>query len=54
MSHPVDILEVSEGLSKDEAKHIEDMWLAKTGRRCIVLSGGHFAGTIVVEAERNE
>jgi hypothetical protein len=39
----VDILETPEGLSVEEAKQLEDIWLARTGRRCVILSGGRYA-----------
>ena len=48
----IDIIEsTSNTLDPDLAEQIRQAWLTETGRRCILLAGFRYAGTVEVQGE---
>jgi hypothetical protein len=47
MSEPIDIIEATgDETSAELAEQIRQAWLTETGRRCIIISGFRYAGTV--------
>lgn len=47
MSEPIDIIEATSDTTTPElAAAISEAWTKETGRRCIILTGFRYAGTV--------